>query len=226
MMAQNDSFSSLYICSSTWRTGCLLCYPTFSECHISLSLQENWQTSTPAKLLTAFKIITFLLLWFEAKLTTSTSLFNQWQKCCSLFSQSYNSWPRILQAIHRSPLPPHVLNSAKTRTGRQNKKGEDKFQIGNLLRMLRKCFITFKKTVEVSVKTHMVLVPFLCHSLSFFSAFSTNKPPNIWVKPHACVRARVCVLLLFVQSELTNAGSGAISWQFALKLSKGKGGGG
>lgn len=36
-----------------------------------------------------------------------------------------------------------------------------------------------------------------------------------------CVRSSVCacVVPLLVQSELTSAGSGSISWQFALKLS-------
>ncbi len=142
---------------------------------------------------------------------------------CSLFSQSYDSWPRIRWAIHLSPLPPHVLDSAKTPEWIDRTKKEDKFQIEKLMRMPRKCFITFKKTVKVSVKAHMILISFLCYSLSFFSSFSTNKLLNVWVKPHACVCLRVCMCVCvvpsLVQSELTSAGSGSISWQFALKSS-------
>lgn len=150
-----------------------------------------------------------------------SSLFNQSQKCSRLCSANHTTVGHV--SFGRSIYLHFLLMSStlpKPRTDRQNKKKEDKFQIEKLVHMLRKCFITFKKIVKVSVKAHMILVSFLCHSLSFFSSFSTNKLLNVRVKPHACVCVCVCVVPSLVQSELTSAGSGSISWQFALKLSR------
>lgn len=91
--------------------------------------REIWQTSTSTKLLTAFKIITFFrALNSSQKCDVEFSVQPVTEVFCSLFSQSYDSWPRILWAIHLSPLPPHVLVSAKTQTDRLNKKGR---QISN-----------------------------------------------------------------------------------------------
>lgn len=158
--------------------------------------REIWQTSTPTKLLTAFKIIKFSMLWFQAKITTLSSLFNQSQKCSALCSANHTAVGHV--SFGRS-IYLHFLLMSSTLPKPEwidRTKKEDKFQIEKLMRMLRKCFITFKKIVKVSVKAHMILVSFLCHSPSFFSSFSTNKLLNVWVKPHAC--ACVCVFVWFL----------------------------
>lgn len=119
-----------------------------------------------------FKIIQFFLLMiWGPNLKVKFCVQPVKDVMCSLFSQSYDSWPFMFWSFHLYPLSPRVQDSAKVQMDSLNKKKEDKFQIENLMSMLRKCFITFKKTVEVSVGVHMIPVSFLCHSLSFFSSF-------------------------------------------------------
>lgn len=161
---------------------------------VSISHQvyrEICPTSTPTKPLTAFRIITFpsfyLMPKSQRQVLCSTSHRNALLLCSTnhtIVGHVSFGWSIYLHfLLMSSTVPkPKWIHRAK-----KKKKKEDKFQIENLMRMLRKCFITFKKIVKVSVKAHMILVSFLCHSLSFFFSFSTNKLPNVWVKPRACV---------------------------------------
>ena len=97
---------------------------------VNIPQREIWQSSTATKLLTAFKIITIFpaLIWSQKLTTCEFSVQPVTGVICSLFSQSCDSWPRILWAIHLSALPPHVLDSARTRADRQNNRGR---QISN-----------------------------------------------------------------------------------------------
>lgn len=161
---------------------------------VSISHQvyrEICPTSTPTKPLTAFRIITFpsfyLMPKSQRQVLCSTSHRNALLLCSTNHttvghvSFGWSIYLHFLLMSSTVPKPKWIHRAKK------KKKKEDKFQIENLMRMLRKCFITFKKIVKVSVKAHMILVSFLCHSLSFFFSFSTNKLPNVWVKPRACV---------------------------------------
>lgn len=119
------AWHSLHICISTWETGCTLCYPTFPDCQYPTEFYgEIWQTSTPTKLLTAFKIITFSPLWFQAKITASSSLFNQSQKPSALCSTNHTTvgHESFDQSIHLHFL---LMSSTlpKPRMDRPNKKG-------------------------------------------------------------------------------------------------------
>ena len=91
--------------------------------------REIWQTSTPTKLLTAFKIITFSRLWFQAKIATSSSLFNQSQKRSALCSANHTTVGHV--SLGRSIYLHFLLMSStlpKPQMDRQNKKGR---QISN-----------------------------------------------------------------------------------------------
>lgn len=179
--------------------GKILCHQ-FSNEFILMSFRNIWHISIELKkkLLTGFKRTTFFLLYLKP--TSHQILYSASHRGFMLFVKpitqqlaTYLLADPSISASSSCPLPCQNLSGQS--------KNEDKFQMENLTHMPRKCFITFKKIVKVSVKAHMIFVsvplPFSC---SFFSSFSTNTVPNVRVKPHV----GVCLCCCFIYPKRTD----------------------